>query len=80
MVNIINGEIVMNKLVEKIKSEFSKTPDLIIKELKINMFDKIYVVYLETVSSSDKINDYILKNLIIGKTNNKINKRNILSF
>lgn len=80
MVNIINGEIVMNKIVEKIKSEFSKTPDLIIKELKINMFDKIYVVYLETVSSSDKINDYILKNLIIGKTNNKINKRNILSF
>ena len=53
----------MNKIISRIKKEFDKTPDLIIKEIKINMFKNIYVVFLETVSSSDKINDYILKNL-----------------
>ena len=72
--------ITLNKIVERVKKEFNKTPDLIIKEIKLNLINTLYVIYLETVSGSDKINDYILKNIIIGKTNNKINKQNLLSF
>ena len=68
----------MNKIVEKIKKKFSKTPDLVIKEININIINTVYVLYLETVSGSDKVNDYILKNLIIAKK--KINKYNITSF
>ena len=62
----------MNKIVERIKKEFNKTPDLIIKEININLFNTVYILYLETVSGSNKVNDYILKNLIASK--NKINK------
>jgi len=62
----------MNKIVNRIKKEFINTPDLIIKEIKINLFKTIYVVFLETVSSSDKVNEYILKNLAFTATN-KIN-------
>lgn len=52
-----------NKIVKRIQKEFSKTPDLIIKKIKLSLIDTVYVLYLETVSSSDKVNDYILKNL-----------------
>lgn len=51
------------KIIKKLQTEFNKTPDLIIKEIKISLLSSIYIIYLETVSSSDKINDYILKNL-----------------
>ena len=68
----------MNKYVARIQKEFNKTPDLIIKEININIFNTIYVIYLETVSSSNKVNDYILKNLITSK--NKINVHNIMSY
>lgn len=68
----------LNKIVDRLKKEFSKTPDLIIKEININLFNSIYVIYLETVSGSNKVNDYILKNLITAK--NQINKNNLASF
>ena len=55
--------IIMNKIVERIKKEFTNTPDLKIKEVKINPFKAVYVIFIETVCSSDKVNDYILKNL-----------------
>jgi len=63
-----------NKIIKRIEQEFTKTPDLIIKKVKLSLFDTIYVVYLETVSSSDKVNDYILKNLsyLSGTKNTKI--------
>ena len=51
------------KIVKRIQDEFGKTPDLIIKKIKLSLFDTVYVLYLETVSSSNKVNDYILKNL-----------------
>lgn len=53
----------MNKIIERIQNEFSETPDLIIRKININLTKYVYIAYLETVSSSDKINDYILKNL-----------------
>ena len=53
----------MNKIVERIKNEFKNSPDLKIKEIKVNLFKTVYVIFIETVCSSDKINEYILKNL-----------------
>ena len=60
----------MNRIVERVKKEFSNTPDLKIKEVKINPFKFVYVIFIETVCSSDKINDYILKNLTLKKDAN----------
>ena len=68
----------MNKIVERLKKEFSKTPDLIVKEIKLNMLNTLYVIYLETVSGSNKVNDYILKNVIDNK--DKINKNNFQNY
>ena len=48
----------MNNIIKRILQDFKNTPDLIIRKIQ-----SIYVIYLETISSSDKINDYILKNL-----------------
>lgn len=70
----------MNRIVERLKKEFTGYPDLIIKELKINAVSKVYVIYIETVSSSDKVNNYILKNLIIAITKKRISTKNIKSF
>jgi len=61
----------MNNIVKRIKEDFSKTPDLKIKEIKINVFKSIYVVFIETICDGNKINDYILKNLT--KYNNSKN-------
>ncbi len=53
----------MNGLVKRLQKEFRDVPDLTIKQIKIGFFKTIYVIYLETVSSSDKVNDYVLKSL-----------------
>lgn len=52
-----------NDIVKKIQKEFAKSVDLVIKPVKISTFQTIYIVYLESVTGSDKVNDYILKNL-----------------
>lgn len=57
----------MEETINKIKNEFSKTPDLKIKEIKMNVLKSIYIVFIETICDSNKINNYILKHL----TNNK---------
>ena len=36
-------------------------PDLIIKKIKCGFFSYVYVVSIETVTSSDRVNDFILK-------------------
>lgn len=69
---------VLNKIVNRIKIMFSKSPDLVVKVIDANFFNKIYVVYLETVTSSDKVNEYILKEFILKK--NEVNKKNITSY
>lgn len=58
MVNDMN-----NKIVTRIQKEFQKSPDLIIKKLLLSNKEIVYVIYLESVTGSDKVNDYILKNL-----------------
>ncbi len=63
----------MNKIITRLQKEFKDIPDFKIKEIKINLIKSIYVVFLETVCSSDKINDYILKNITLHKNINDIN-------
>ncbi len=52
-----------NPFVKRIQDEFKENNDLIIKQIKITALKTIYVIYLESVTGSDKVNDYILKNL-----------------
>ena len=61
----------MNKIVERLKNEFALVPDFKVKEIKVSIFKTIYVCFIETVSSGDKINDYILKHLT--RYNSKMN-------
>ena len=68
MVNINNGDS-MNKIVKRLETEFSKSPDFVIKEINLSIFKTMYLIYLETVSSSNKVNDYILKNIILKTVN-----------
>ena len=53
----------MKETLKRIQLEFSDVPDLKIKEIKINLIKSIYVIFIETVCDSDKINEYITKNL-----------------
>ncbi len=52
----------MNKIVIRLLNIFNNTPDLKIKKIN-NIINTIYIVYLETICDSNKINNYILKNL-----------------
>ena len=63
----------MNKIVDYIKKEFKECNDLICKEIRIK-FKKYYVIYLETISSSDKVNAFILNGMSFNKNVNNINK------
>lgn len=51
------------KVLKQLQEEFSKNPDFIVKKIKTKHFKDIYVIYLESVTGSDKVNDYILKKL-----------------
>lgn len=61
----------MNKIVDFIKKEFKECNDLKYKKITIN-FKTYHLFYLETLCSSDNINDYILKSIS--------NKNNIFNF
>ena len=58
------------QLVDKIKNTFNNSSDLIIKNN-----NNIYIVYLESLCSQDKINEYILKVLTI-KNSKKLQDNN----
>ena len=63
----------MNKIVTRLKEEFTNVPDFKVKEIKVSIFKTVYVIFIETVCSSDKINDYILKNLTKYDNANNLN-------
>ena len=63
----------MNRYVINIKNDFNNIPDLKIKQIKVNIFNIIYVIYLETICDSNKINNYILKNITNYKNNKNLN-------
>lgn len=48
----------MNKTINKILNDFNNIPDL-----KINVINKTYILFIETICDSNKINNYILKYL-----------------
>lgn len=52
---------------DKIKNDYNNSNDLIIKKIK-----NIYLIYLESLSDQDKINNYILKSLSNKKDYNDI--------
>lgn len=53
----MNSKDVIKKLYELKKN----MPDLLIKELNYGLFSTVYIVAFETVCSTDRINDFILK-------------------
>ena len=63
----------MNKIINNIKKDFINCNDLIHK--KITIFFKTYhILYLESVSSSDKVMSYILNGISFHKTISNIKK------
>ena len=62
--------------IKKINEEFKFIPDLITRKITYG-FSSIYIFYIETLASSDRINDYILKN--ITNPNKVRNINNILA-
>ena len=67
----------MNKIVTNIKNDFNLNPDLIIKTISINRLNIIYIVFIESICNSDKVNEFILKPLI---SNKKSLKKDLYSF
>jgi len=68
-----------NKIVERIQKEFSKNVDLVIKPIKVSVLKTIYIIYLESVTGSDKVNDYILKNITLLNALTKKKLKNLAS-
>lgn len=54
----MNSKKIVEKL-QKIKND--SIPSLIVKDIKINSFKHVYIITDETVSSTDKVNNFILK-------------------
>ncbi len=56
-------------IVKKIEANYKDSPDLISREIKLNLFFKINIIFLESLCSSDKINDYLYRNIHKKTTN-----------
>ena len=54
-----------NIILRQIEKQFENNTDFVIKKIKINYRTTLYVLYLESVTGSDKVNDYILKNITL---------------
>ncbi len=53
----------LRKVVKRLEEEFKSNSDFTKKKIHTKYFGDIYIIYLESVSGSDKVNDYILKRL-----------------
>ena len=62
MTNIFNIDNKKKELLKEIKEEFKDSSDLITKTVR-----NIDIVFLESLCSSDKINEYVLKVLSLSK-------------
>lgn len=67
------------KILKRLQKEFEKNTDFIVKKIKTKQFKDIYVIYLESVTGSDKVNDYILKQLTSINNLKGVKKYNIES-
>lgn len=63
----------MNKYVNFINKEFNECNDLIYKKVNIKL-NTLHIFYLESICSSDKINDYILKSVSLNNSISNIEK------
>ncbi len=52
-----------NKILKRLQEEFASCPDFVYKKITSKKIGNIYIIYLESVTGSDKVNDYILKKL-----------------
>ena len=73
MVNNNTGE----NMIERLEHIRENNSDFIIKKIKISLNNYLYIIFLESLTSSDKINDYILKDIINNKKN--INQKTLSS-
>lgn len=48
-------------IIEELQELKSHFPDLIIKKIKIGIFKHVYIITTDSVSSGDRVNDFILK-------------------
>lgn len=62
----------MKKLINNIKNSFNNSPDLNIKEIQ-TITGVVYIIFLESICDSDKINEYILKNVTKYNIKNNLN-------
>lgn len=53
----------MNSDIKKLQNDLQDVPDLVIKKIKLNFRHHLFVVYLESLCSQDRINEYLLKRL-----------------
>lgn len=51
----------VKRIIEKLTKLKETMPDLIIKKMDFGIFKSVYIITISTISSSDRINDYILK-------------------
>lgn len=58
-------------LINKINIDYQNTPDLIYRKIKYGLF-YVHIYYIETLSSGDRVNDYILKNITNPNKNKKL--------
>ena len=58
-------------LINEIKNNYKDVPDLKLRKIKYKL-SSIYIFYVETICSSEQINNFILKNIT-----NPVKKRNI---
>ena len=58
-------------LINEIKNNYKDVPDLKLRKIKYKL-SNIYIFYVETICSSEQINNFILKNIT-----NPVKKRNI---
>ena len=63
----------MNKIVKQVKDEFIECNDLIYKEIKFR-FKTYHIFYLETITSSDKVSNYVLNGISFNININNIKK------
>jgi len=68
-----------NQILKRIQEEFQKCPDLVIKTIQLTKKETLEIIYLESVTGSDKVNDYILKNLSYFSGAIEKNSKNIQS-
>ena len=49
-------------IIERLKKDTNNTDDIIIRKMKVSKRN-LYIIYIESLTSSDKISDFIIRSL-----------------